>query len=326
LFHNIEFSLKIKKKNGEEKKQEEKIEDLQQPWLIIVHGAFEFKENWYECCRFLAGHGIRCLVFDLCGHGASEGPRFYVQMDTWIQDIEYAILSTRHYDENEFNSKRSSSSSSSSGHRKTLVVSPIFLYGFSSGGTAVYEAVVRGVAPFNQVTGVITQSATVTNALGCFETCQYRLVLSMLCCCCAGARMNQSSKFKTLSLVCDKDIDKKLKENPQMIEGWASFPLAGAQQSTFVETHTRLHLMNKKFSQLVIWGKKDGVDKPDEAKKIYDLLPNTAVDTENANATYGRKQLVMLDDAGHYAHLDKHRLHLFGLLSNWILNTTKQAP
>jgi len=333
--HKIKTETKIEEKKNEkheEKKseplQEQKLEDFQQqPWLIIVHGAFEFKENWYDFCRFLAGRGIRCLVFDLHGHGGSEGPRHHVHLDTWIQDIEYAILFTRHFDENEFNSKGSSSSSNSSGHRKTLVVSPVFLYGFSSGGTAVYEAVLRGVSPFNQIQGVITQSATVSNALSCFETCQYRLVLSLLCCCCAETKMDQSKKFKSLSLVCDKDMDKKLKEDPRMIAGWAAFPLTGAQQSTFVETYSHLHLLDPRINQLVLWGKEDGVDDPKQAKKIYDAIPLTAFDDANATiSTVGRKQLVMLDETGHFAHVDQHRLKLLNLVADWVLEITKQMP
>src|SRR5262245_42463065 len=61
------------------------------PTLIVCHGAGEFKENYFELCRWLLQKGIATLALDLYGHGQSMGKRFHVDMREWVQDIREAI-------------------------------------------------------------------------------------------------------------------------------------------------------------------------------------------------------------------------------------------
>ncbi|HEX4108746.1 MAG TPA: alpha/beta fold hydrolase [Solirubrobacteraceae bacterium] len=51
--------------------------DVEQPrtrgGVLVLHGADSRKENHYDFCRELRGHGISSLVFDMRGHGESGG-------------------------------------------------------------------------------------------------------------------------------------------------------------------------------------------------------------------------------------------------------------
>src|SRR5918911_1336760 len=42
--------------------------------VVVLHGADSVKENHFDFARACAGGGLAALVFDLRGHGASEGP------------------------------------------------------------------------------------------------------------------------------------------------------------------------------------------------------------------------------------------------------------
>ncbi len=59
--------------------------------VVLCHGAFEFKDNWFNYAERLARYGFTTLAFDFTGHGASEGLRGTVDMHVWPYDIREAL-------------------------------------------------------------------------------------------------------------------------------------------------------------------------------------------------------------------------------------------
>ncbi len=92
------------------------------PALVIYHGALEYKEHFFELGEYLAKRGILSLIPDMHGHGESGGERFHVDMTEWVADVQAAVTSLETYAE--VNAAR------------------IGAFGFSSSGTAVFEAAI----------------------------------------------------------------------------------------------------------------------------------------------------------------------------------------
>ena len=111
------------------------------PTLIICHGASEFKENYFDLCAFLAARGIGAFAIDMHGHGESAGPRYYVEMRSWIADIRAAIDTLAKYPQ--------------------IDQQRICAFGLSSGGTAILEAAL--VEP--RLKALIVLDPTVRNSL-----------------------------------------------------------------------------------------------------------------------------------------------------------------
>jgi Dienelactone hydrolase and related enzymes len=93
------------------------------PLVVVCHGAGGWKEDFEELGDVLAGAGYAALTIDMRGHGQSEGPRWYLDMCQWSQDISAAI---------DF-----------AASRPEIDLHHIAVWGFSSGGTAMYEAALR---------------------------------------------------------------------------------------------------------------------------------------------------------------------------------------
>lgn len=56
--------------------------------LVLVHGYAEHRGRYAELVEQLTGHGIECHLFDLRGHGESEGARGHVERFTdYLDDL-----------------------------------------------------------------------------------------------------------------------------------------------------------------------------------------------------------------------------------------------
>jgi uncharacterized protein len=255
------------------------------PGLIVCHGAGEFKEDFYELCEFLAGHGIAALALDMHGHGKSQGERFHVEMREWMADVRAGL--------------------------DFLAVHPrldadrIGAFGFSSGGTAILEAAL--VDP--RLKALITLDATTRNTLGFLETLGFRLLIL------AGKitklftkkdlRISVVDLFKDVHVTSDLEADRYLRADPRFIEGLSSFPLPGAAECFFVDTLKRAGGIAA--PTLVLWGAEDQLDSPKSAHLLFDALTC-------------KKALDILPGNGHMGHIDRNKAQVFALSARWALD------
>lgn len=64
--------------------------------LVIVHGYAEHRGRYAALVDRLEAHGIECHLFDLRGHGGSEGPRGHVQrFGDYLDDLDRVVSSVR---------------------------------------------------------------------------------------------------------------------------------------------------------------------------------------------------------------------------------------
>ena len=254
------------------------------PALIICHAASEFKENYFELCECLAGHGIATLAIDMHGHGESEGERFFVDMGQWVADVRAAVefLSTH----------------------PNVGPGRIGAFGLSSGGTAILEAAL--VEP--RLKALVALDATVRNSMPWI----FALILKGLIL--LGKIKRRLTKkdlrfsvvkmMEGIKMAADAEIERRVKTNGRFLEALASFPLPGAAHSFFVNTIERVSRI--KIPTLVLWGEEDQLDPPETARLLYDAL-------------ICKKQLHIIPGNGHVGHLDKNRDQVFALTANWAL-------
>jgi alpha-beta hydrolase superfamily lysophospholipase len=64
--------------------------------LVLVHGYAEHRGRYAELVDRLETHGIECHLFDLRGHGQSEGPRAHVpRFRDYVEDLDRVVTSVR---------------------------------------------------------------------------------------------------------------------------------------------------------------------------------------------------------------------------------------
>ena len=253
------------------------------PVLIICHGSFEFKENYFELCEFLSANGIAALAIDMHGHGESEGDRFNVNIREWVEDIRAAI------DFLEANPK--------------INHDMIGAFGLSSGGTAILEAAL--VEP--RLKALITLDATVRTTLSFSEKCVFRILNSL------GwikkkitkrdLRVSLMSSFEDVQVAVDPEINQKFRDEPLIVEALSSFPFPGATQFFIVNTIKRVNKIA--IPTLVLHGAEDQLDPPETAQMLYDALTC-------------EKELHIIPDNGHVGHLDKQKQSVIDLTVEWL--------
>lgn len=60
--------------------------------LVLVHGYAEHRGRYARLVDELGAHGIECHLFDLRGHGESEGPRGHVdQFEDYLNDLQRVV-------------------------------------------------------------------------------------------------------------------------------------------------------------------------------------------------------------------------------------------
>jgi alpha-beta hydrolase superfamily lysophospholipase len=252
------------------------------PCLILCHGAFEKKENFFEFAEFLAEKGFAAIALDMPGHGESGGPRAHLDMGQWVKAIQAVIdyLPTQ----------------------KSIDAERIGAFGFSSGGTAVLEAAL--VEP--RIKTLITLDATVRNYLNLWETLFFKFLVnaSRVKKRLTGTdwRFNLLWVLKSANVAFDPAVNQQIISDPSLIEAYAAFPLPGAAACALVDTLNRVHEIQ--VPTLVMHGTEDQVDPPETARLLFDALTC-------------EKILELIPESGHSGHLDTQKTAVMNHTSKW---------
>jgi alpha-beta hydrolase superfamily lysophospholipase len=253
------------------------------PVIILCHGAGEYKENYLELGKYLAGRGIASLALDMHGHGASGGKRFHVNMTEWVADIGAAL---------DYLEKHPGIDAKKMG-----------ALGLSSGGTAILEAALTE----KRLKVLIALDATVFNSLAFPVNVIFRLFLwlGLLKKALTGNDLRiPLAKMGAMKVASDPVINERLHANPKANEAYLAFPLPGASQAFFVDTIDRVAAI--KIPTIVIWGEDDTLDPPSTAKRLHDTLTC-------------KKELHIIPGNGHVGHIDRNRQQVFELTARWAL-------
>ncbi|ABC31759.1 Hydrolase of the alpha/beta superfamily [Hahella chejuensis KCTC 2396] len=252
------------------------------PAAIICHGAFGYKEHFYELAEALAHRGIAALALDMRGHGESEGPRFHVNMQAWRADVAAALEYLK--------------------SRREIESHHIGALGFSSGGTAVLEAAAQGAS----LRALVTLSATVRNVLTWWQWPFFKTANLV------GAfkrrlgfgdlRLPLAFALKSVPAAVDPRINASIVGDPYLVQAYSGLPIPGAIECFIVDTFRRTK--NVQCPVCVIHGAEDRVDPPASAKLLYDNLR-------------GSKALHIVADSGHVGHMDKKKGEIIQLTCDW---------
>lgn len=254
------------------------------PCLVICHGAFEYKENFFDLAAYLAEQGISALVMDMPGHGESSGNRYHINMDLWVRAIRTAVDWL--------------------GKDPEIDPNRIGAFGFSSGGTAVMEAAL--VEP--RIKALITLDATVRNYLGFWDTLVFKLLTNV------GTlkrkitgrdlRLNILSELNKATVAHDPAVNQAIISDAALVAAYSRFPLPGAAATAFVDTIKRIDKITA--PTLILHGEEDQVDPPDTARVIFNTLTC-------------KKALEFIPQSGHCGHLDTHKETIMQRTLDWAL-------
>jgi pimeloyl-ACP methyl ester carboxylesterase len=178
-------------------------------------------------------------------------------------------------------------------------------FGLSSGGTAIFEAAL--VDP--RLKTLVALDATVRNCL----PVPLQLFMGLLV---LIGRVKKwitrhhlrvpLSKFSTIRLASDPEVDRKLQADPRAQAAMTAFPFPGGAEAFFVDTLKRVARIQ--VPTLILWGAEDEVDPPKTAQLLYDALSC-------------EKQLHIIPGNGHVGHLDRNKDQVFELTAAWALKT-----
>ena len=254
------------------------------PCIIICHGAFEHKENFFELADYLCKSGIYSIAIDMPGHGDSTGDRFHINIDLWVQSISATIdwlVMQPYIDENR-----------------------IGAFGFSSGGTAVFEAALTE----SRLKALITLDATVKNYLNLWDTIAFKILTALgrikYGLTGSGLRLNLVHVLKNAQVAYDPVINHSIISDQRMIDAYSAFPLPGAAPCAFVDTIKRIHGIS--IPTLVMHGEDDHIDPPKTAEMIFKTLTC-------------EKSLEFLPQSGHCGYLDTQKHKIMKLTTDWAL-------
>ncbi len=254
------------------------------PCVIICHGAFDYKEHFFELAEYLAVNRIAALTLDMHGHGESGGRRYHVEMREWVADIRSAIGYLEQVPD--------------------VDGSRIGGFGFSSGGTAVLEAAVQGLP----LKALVTLDATVRNVIKWYEVPIFKLLSGI------GrikSKFNQEGLYlpfqfalKNAKAAVDPRVNKAVLEDPYIVEAYSQMPLPGAAESFMVDTLKRIDQIL--CPVCVIHGAQDQIDIPRSAELLYGKLRSD-------------KALHLLPNSGHLGHMDQDKDEFMRITLDWFL-------
>jgi alpha-beta hydrolase superfamily lysophospholipase len=251
------------------------------PSVIIVHGAFEFKERYFEYCEYLTSRGIAALVIDMNGHGESEGDRYHIDMRRWISDIRVGI--------------------------DFLTMQPeinpdaIAAFGLSTGGTAVIETALVD----DRIKTLVLFAPTVRNIMKADEIMLYVLLtpLGFMKKLVTGEplKIYMPKAVGKKSLAWDKESNRTILQDERFQKSYV--PIPGSWQSSMVDTIKKVE--NITIPTLIMQGENDEIDSPDSSKILYDRLQC-------------EKNLIIMPETGHLGHLDGKREKMFESIAQWV--------
>lgn len=252
------------------------------PAVILVHGAIDYKEHFYELAESMANAGIAALALDMHGHGESEGERYHVRMAQWVPDIAAALDYLE--SQPEVNSRR------------------LGAFGFSSGGTAILEAAVVD----SRLRALVTLDATVRPILNRFEQGAFKFLGWI------GAKKRKYvgsdlnlPLYKIACqqpIACDPGVSERFMRDPYFIAGYTKYPMPGAMESLIVDTLSRVDQI--KVPVCVIHGREDVIDVPETATRLFEQL-------------CAEKALHIIPDSGHVGHMDLQKDKVRDIAISW---------
>jgi alpha-beta hydrolase superfamily lysophospholipase len=250
------------------------------PLLIVCHGAGDLKEHYFDFARHIATQGIGTFAIDMPGHGASAGPRYYVNIEAWVRAIRAAL--------------------------DVLQANPRIdrqrcgAFGISSSGTAVLEAAL--VDP--RLKTLIVLSPTVRNSLPGFLSAMLKLMVGVgrvkRALTGVDLRMPLAKLVKGSHFAVDPKVHEELIAH---LEAQGVYlPLPGAAEAFFVDTIKRVGQI--RVPVLILWGEKDELDPPATGRMLFEALQCT-------------KSLEIIQDSGHAGHLDKNKAEVYSRTVAW---------
>ncbi|MBL7065820.1 MAG: alpha/beta fold hydrolase [Anaerolineae bacterium] len=248
--------------------------------VVLCHGAFEFKDNWFDCAERLARQGFATLAFDFTGHGESEGLRGTVDMRIWPYDVREALnfLSAR-------------------GYRRFGLV------GWDSGGSAVVVAAAHD--PRVRCAAVLSAPVLLMPSLA--DRVVFILAIG-------ASKVKRAlwhkpltlSRIKELDKMCvavDDDANTRYLSDPRLRAYFEAVPVPESLDSTWIDITRAARKV--KVPMLIIHGAEDTITPLKQSRKLHD-------------AVRGRKRLHIVDEVGHAVHLDQHRDEVYKLIAGWM--------
>ncbi len=252
------------------------------PLLLICHAYGDAKETYDEMVASLLTRGIGSFVFDFRGHGESDGPRFFLHVPDWVEDIRAAL---------DFLVQQ-----------KKISPEKIFGYGFSSGGSALLKAArdEKRLAALVTVDATTRDSLPVTAKAVIQGLCELGRIKKWL----TGTevRIPLSIFAKAVPFLSDPNLNREAQA--ELKRRGHYWPLPGGEEAFLIDIQTDLPCI--KQPTLVIWGEDDKLDPVESAELLFKALP-------------GEKKLVVIPGNGHAGHRDRHRQKVFDLTADWVL-------
>lgn len=258
------------------------------PCIILCHGAFEYKENFFRFAECLAEQGFHALAIDMPGHGQSDGERHCINIPAWVSGISSVIDNLV----------------------QAGISRRIGVFGFSSGGTAVLEAAITEP----RINAVATLDATVRNYMGFWDTLLFQSLIGIakLKRRLTGTewRLDLTGELKKAKVAHDPEVNQGIVTDPRMIEAYRALPLPGAAPCAFVDTLKRVGAI--KAPILVMHGQEDQIDNVKTAHLLFERLTC-------------EKSLEIIPESGHCGHLDTHSKKIMALTARWMAAYLKPA-
>lgn len=256
---------------------------IRHPLVIVCHGAGGWKEDFDEICTFFARSGFAVMALDMRGHGQSEGTRWCLDMTQWAQDISSAI----DYAE----------------RRSEIDAKRVGVWGFSSGGTAMYEAAVRdprikvlvGLDATISSSGMPLLATAVLGFLHGVGLVHKGLTGRDL-------RLDISRSIQAGQVVTNPTLNQAYLKNPRTLAPYREYPFPGGSQGWFISTYKRLSQVA--VPTLILWGEKDDLDPVTSAEETYRRLRCS-------------KQLEIIPENGHMGYVDINKSRVFEASISW---------
>jgi len=254
------------------------------PAVLVCHGASGSRNQFHSLALCLSRRGLRVLVPDMRGHGASDGQRYHVEIAHWRDDVQRCLDWL--------------------GMQPEVAAGRLGAFGFSSGGTAVLEAALLD----SRLQALVTLDATVRTVLSRPEALLMRWLARL-------GRLKRRLLGSDLHLplyplarlvpaAVDPIINQAVLRDPDFTASYWRYPLPGAMDSFIVDTLERV--ADIRIPVCVLHGEEDRIDPPDTARALHECLA-------------GEKALHLIPRSGHMGHLDYSREHIFRLSADWFI-------
>lgn len=251
------------------------------PVVILCHGAYEDRENWYDYANRLAEQGYSTLALDFIGHGASSGQRGLVDLRLWAYNLRDAMNAL----------------AADGPYRRFALV------GWGSGGSAALLAAAHDRR--------LTCLAVLAAPVQVIPPLNERLVFSLAS---GASRVWSVIKKKPLTLsrlesyqkacfAVNEQVDAAYKANPHLQEILRAVPIPGSLDSVWVDITKAVVKIT--VPVLILHGTQDKILSVKQSEKLYKLLP-------------GIKQFYQVEESGNALHLDQKKDEVYIAIARWL--------